>query len=273
MVVADQGLATDVGLQVLRDGGNAVDAAVATAFTLAVVLPSAGNIGGGGFMVAHVAGQSYALDFRETAPARASRDMYLDAKGETGDRSVTGALAAGVPGSVAGLWAAHEKLGSRPWASLVAPAITLAEEGWDVDAYASMVIAAEADRLARFPASAALYLPGGKPLAAGTRLRNPDLARTLRRIADKGRDGFYTGETTALLVAEMARGKGIITAADLGELSAQVAHPRDVSVSRPRRRVDAAALVRRSDARDDRRAALQVPTWRAWVGTARKPCI
>ena len=103
MVVADQALATEVGVSVLRDGGNAVDAAVATAFALAVALPSAGNIGGGGFMVAHIDGQAYALDFRETAPAAGSRDMYLDADGETGDRSVTGHLAAGVPGSVAGI--------------------------------------------------------------------------------------------------------------------------------------------------------------------------
>jgi len=215
MVVTDQALATEAGLAVLRDGGNAVDAAVATAFALAVALPSAGNIGGGGFLVAQLDGQSYALDFRETAPARAGRDMYLDAKGETGDRSVTGHLAAGVPGSVAGLWAAHEKLGSKPWASLVEPAIRLAEDGIDVDSYAAAVIGAEAERLNRFPASAALYTPGGKPLSQGMRLKNPDLARTLRRIAEGGRDGFYKGETAALLVAEMARGKGIITAKDL----------------------------------------------------------
>ncbi|MBP7779761.1 MAG: gamma-glutamyltransferase [Acidobacteria bacterium] len=215
MVVADQALATEVGVAVLRDGGNAVDAAVATAFALAVVLPSAGNIGGGGFMVAYVGGQSYALDFRETAPAAASRNMYLDARGETGDRSVTGHLASGVPGSVAGLWAAHQKLGSKPWAALIAPAIRLAEEGFEVDDYAAGVITAEADRLRRFPASAALYTPGGQPLARGARLRNLELARTLERIADGGRDGFYKGETASLLLAEMKRGKGIITAADL----------------------------------------------------------
>ncbi len=215
MVVSDQPLATDAGLAVLRDGGNAVDAAVATAFALAVVLPSAGNIGGGGFMVAHVDGASHALDFRETAPAAASRDMYLDAQGETGDRSVTGHLAAGVPGSVAGLFAAHQKLGSKPWASLVAPAIALAEDGFDVDAYAATVMASKADRLSRFPASAALYTPNGAPLAAGARLKNPDLARTLRRIASQGRAGFYSGETAQLIVAEMKRGRGIITAKDL----------------------------------------------------------
>ena len=197
----------------LRDEGNAVDAAVATAFALAVVLPSAGNIGGGGFMVAHVDGASYALDFRETAPGTGSRDMYLDARGETGDRSVTGHLAAGVPGSVAGLWAAIETR-VRP-GEPDRSAIRLAEDGFEVDEYAATVIKAEADRLARFPASAALYVPGGRPLAPGTRLKNPDLARALRRIAEGGRDGFYKGETADLLLAEMKRGKGIITARDL----------------------------------------------------------
>jgi gamma-glutamyltranspeptidase / glutathione hydrolase len=215
MVVSDQALATEAGLAVLREGGNAVDAAVATAFALAVVLPSAGNIGGGGFMVAHVDGTSHALDFRETAPAAGSRDMYLDASGDTGDRSVTGHLAAGVPGSIAGLWAAHKKLGSKPWATLVQPAIRLAEDGFEVDGYAASVITSEAERLARFPASAALYLPDGRPLQEGARLKNPDLARTLRRIAERGRDGFYRGETADLLVAEMRRGKGVITAGDL----------------------------------------------------------
>lgn len=225
MVVSDQPLATEAGLAVLRDGGNAVDAAVATAFALAVVLPSAGNIGGGGFMVAHIGGQSHALDFRETAPAAASRDMYLDAKGETGNRSVTGHLAAGVPGSVAGLWAAHQKLGSKPWASLVAPAIVLAEEGFDVDAYAATVMASEAERLKQFPASAALYTPGGTPLAAGARLKNPDLADTLRRIAEGGRSGFYTGETARLFVAEMKRGKGLVSAKDLEGYEAKWREP------------------------------------------------
>jgi len=215
MVVSDQALATDVGVAVLAAGGNAVDAAVATAFALAVVLPSAGNIGGGGFMVAHMAGESHALDFRETAPAAATRDMYLDARGETGDRPVTGHLASGVPASVAGLWEAHRRFGTQPWAALIAPAIRLAHEGFAVDDYGASVIAAEAERLRRFPASAALYTPGGQPLRSGAQLRNPALGRTLERIAEAGRDGFYKGETAALLLAEMRRGQGIITAADL----------------------------------------------------------
>src|SRR3954451_16966952 len=215
MVVTDQPLATEAGVAVLRDGGNAIDAAVATAFALAVVLPSAGNIGGGGFLVALVDGRSYALAFREKPPGGSSRNMYLAANGDIDDRSVTGRLAAGVPGSVAGLFAAHQKLGSKRWADLVQPAIRLADEGFVVDEYAATVIKTEAARLARFPASAALYLPQGQPIEVGTRLKNPDLARTLRRIADRGRDGFYTGETAALIVAEMKRGNGIMTARDL----------------------------------------------------------
>jgi gamma-glutamyltranspeptidase/glutathione hydrolase len=175
------------------------------------------NIGGGDSCRA-IDGESHALDFRETAPL-ASRDT--DAKGETGDRSVPGHLAAGVPGSVAGLWAVHQKLGSRPWAELVQPAIQLAEEGFEVDTYAAAVIRSEAERLARFPASAALYLSEGRPLAPGTRLKNPDLARTLRRIADGGRDGFYQGETATLILAEMKRGKGMVTARDLEGYEAQ----------------------------------------------------
>ncbi|MCC6242870.1 MAG: gamma-glutamyltransferase, partial [Gemmatimonadaceae bacterium] len=119
MVVSASPYATDAGLAVLRNGSNAVDAAVAVAFTLAVTYPTAGNIGGGGFLVARIGGQNVALDFREVAPAGASRDMYLDSSGQLTDRSLTGALAAGVPGSVAGLYEAHRKFGTRPWAELV----------------------------------------------------------------------------------------------------------------------------------------------------------
>ena len=215
MVVTDASLATRVGVDVLQKGGNAVDAAVATAFALAVVLPSAGNLGGGGFMVAHVTGHDWALDFRETAPGAASRDMFLDAHGNPTDKSVTGHLAAGIPGSVAGLWAAHEKLGTQPWAELLQPAIRLAEGGFPADADTVRALTDDAARLATFPASAALFLPGGKPPVEGTTLRNPDLARTLRVIAAKGSDGFYKGETAERLVAEMQRGGGIVTARDL----------------------------------------------------------
>ena len=133
MIVSEEATATHVGVEVLRAGGNAVDAAVATAFALAVTYPSAGNIGGGGFAVVRTSdGKSYALDFRETAPAGASRDMYLDANGQPTEDSVIGHRSAGVPGTVAGLWALHRKLGSRPWGELVAPAVRLADEGFVV---------------------------------------------------------------------------------------------------------------------------------------------
>jgi gamma-glutamyltranspeptidase / glutathione hydrolase len=214
-VVSDSPLASRVGADVLRGGGTAVDAAVATAFALAVTLPSAGNVGGGGFAVVSVNGQAAALDFRETAPAAATRNMYLDALGAVTDRSVTGCLAAGVPGSVAGLWALHQKFGTKPWAELVNPAVVLAERGFPVDADFSSALADEAKRLSKFPASAALFLPEGVKPAEGSRWSDPDLAHVLKRIADSGRDGFYKGETAALIAAEMKNGGGIITREDL----------------------------------------------------------
>src|SRR5215475_6363721 len=185
MIVSEEAVATHVGVEVLRAGGNAVDAAVATALALAVTYPQAGNIGGGGFAVVRTAdGKTYALDFRETAPGAATRDMYLDARGEPTSDSVLGHRASGVPGTVAGLWALHQKLGSRPWADLLAPAIRLAEEGFVVTEKLRGSIAEEGRELRKFPASAALYWPGGEPPKVGTRLVNADLGRTLRRIAE-----------------------------------------------------------------------------------------
>lgn len=215
MVASDAALGTEVGLQVLRAGGNAIDAAVATGFAMAVVYPEAGNIGGGGFIVARLAnGETVALDFREVAPAGASRDMFLDAAGNVTDKSLIGHLASGVPGAVAGLWEVHQKYGSKPWRDLVQPAIELAQEGFVIDERLARIFANDT-RLARFPASAQLFLPGGKPPAPGYRLVNPDLAATLRRIAEHGRDGFYKGETAELIAAEMQRGGGLITKQDL----------------------------------------------------------
>jgi gamma-glutamyltranspeptidase / glutathione hydrolase len=216
MVATDAPLATHVGAKVLRDGGNAVDAAVATAFALAVVFPGAGNIGGGGFLVAHMAdGKEAALDFRETAPAASTRNMYLGANGHADDRSITGELSAGVPGSVAGLWAAHERFGSRPWAELVAPAIALAEQGFVVDSEFVREIRDDSARLSRFPATKALFLPKGRVPSPGDHWSNPDLAAVLRRISASGPKGFYTGRTAELIAAEMHRGAGIITPKDL----------------------------------------------------------
>jgi gamma-glutamyltranspeptidase/glutathione hydrolase len=215
MVVSDDGLASDVGLQILRKGGNAMDAAIATAFALAVTYPEAGNLGGGGFLVARFKdGRDVALDFRETAPAAATRNMYIDEKGNVSEKSLVGHLASGVPGAVAGLHEAHQKYGKLKWGDVVAPAIALAEKGFIVSPRFSQMVLGD-ERLARFPASAALFLPNGKPVESNTLWRNPELAATLRRIAEQGRDGFYKGQTADLIVAEMKRGGGIITHEDL----------------------------------------------------------
>ncbi|MFW6079506.1 MAG: gamma-glutamyltransferase [Gemmatimonadota bacterium] len=216
MIATDAPLATRVGIEILEAGGNAVDAAVATAFALAVVYPEAGNIGGGGFMVVRTAdGETDALDFREKAPLAATRDMFVDEDGDVTDESITGHLASGVPGSVAGLEAAHRRFGSLPWSDLVRPAIALAEDGFVVNDRFAATVRGEADRLERFEASARLFLPDGRALRAGKRWRNPDLAQTLRRIAERGASGFYRGETADLIVAEMRRGGGLITHEDL----------------------------------------------------------
>jgi gamma-glutamyltranspeptidase/glutathione hydrolase len=216
MVVSGHPLASAIGRDVLRQGGNAVDAAIAIGFALAVVHPEAGNIGGGGFMVIRLAdGVVRTLDYRETAPAAATRDMYLDAQGNPSDRSRTGHLSAGVPGSVAGLAEAHRAHGRLSWATLVEPAVRLARDGFVVDAYRTRSIAGDSARLARFPASARSFLPGGRPPQPGARLVQSDLARTLEAIRDRGAAGFYQGPVAELLVAEMGRGGGLITHADL----------------------------------------------------------
>jgi gamma-glutamyltranspeptidase/glutathione hydrolase len=223
MVASDATLASKVGQQVLAAGGNAVDAAVATAFALAVVYPSAGNVGGGGFLVARVKGGDHALDFREAAPGRATRDAFLGPDGKVTDAVRSGHRASGVPGSVAGLWEAHQKLGSgrKRWDELLAPAIRLAEEGFPVDEALNKVLTALAGRLRKNPAAASLFLPNNEPPAVGAALRNPDLGRTLRRIAERGPRGFYEGETAALVVKEMEANGGLLTAQDLANYRAK----------------------------------------------------
>lgn len=215
MVVSTDAYASNVGVQVLRDGGNAIDAAVATSLALAVVNPEAGNIGGGGFMVVRLAdGRTAALDYRERAPAAAHRDMYLDEAGNLTDALFVGHLASGVPGAVAGLWTAHQQYGSLPWTALVQPAIDLAE-GFDIRERQAHSLSHAVDGLRTFETTAATFLPNGSSPTVGTRFSQPDLAATLTRIRDEGRDGFYRGRTAALIVAEMERGAGIITDADL----------------------------------------------------------
>ena len=225
MVVSGHPLASAVGLQILRQGGNAIDAAVATGFALAVVLPRAGNIGGGGFLLYRdAAGQVSALDYRETAPARATRDMYVDSAGNVSDASVTGHLAAGVPGSVAGLHEMWRTYGRLTWPALLAPAIRLAE-GHTIDAARNRDMKEEAARLRLFPASASQFLQGDTAFAAGTLWRQPDLARTLRLIADSGAAAFYEGRIAGLIADEMARGGGLITRDDLRSYRAKWRDP------------------------------------------------
>lgn len=216
MVVSGAPIASAVGRDILRGGGNAIDAAVAVGFALAVTHPEAGNIGGGGFMVIRMAdGHVHTIDYRETAPAAATRDMYLDGKGEPSELSVYGHLAPGVPGAVAGMLEAHRRLGKLPLARIIDPAIRLARDGFVIDDYRSRSIRGHVDRLAKYPASARQFLIDGRAPAPGTRWRQPDLARTLTAIRDRGRDGFYRGWVADSIVAEMGRGDGLITHADL----------------------------------------------------------
>ncbi|MBM4188627.1 MAG: gamma-glutamyltransferase [Gemmatimonadetes bacterium] len=216
VVVSGHVIASQVGRAILEQGGNAIDAAVATGFALAVVYPEAGNVGGGGFMVIRLAnGSSYALDYRETAPAKARWNMYIGPDGNPTDKSWTGHLAPGVPGSVAGLAEAHRRFGTLPWRALLEPAIALARDGFVVDQYRHRSIAGDSARLSRFAASAKQFLPDGRPPAPGSVLVQRDLAATLEAIRDRGAAGFYRGPVARLIVAEMRRGGGIISATDL----------------------------------------------------------
>src|SRR6266550_1903793 len=222
IVVSSHRIASEVGVDVLRRGGNAVDAAVAVGFALAVVHPVAGNIGGGGFMMIRLRdGTVHALDYREAAPARATPDMYVDSAGNVMASSITGHRSVGVPGSVAGMFEAHHKLGRLPWKNLLAPAIQLARDGFLLDAARSRQIEREADRLALFPASRAQFLVDSAAPPPGTRFRQPDLARTLQLIADSGPSVFYRGQVADLLVQEMQRGGGLITREDLARYQAK----------------------------------------------------
>jgi gamma-glutamyltranspeptidase/glutathione hydrolase len=222
MVASVHPRASEAGVVILAQGGNAVDAAVAVGFALAVVHPAAGNIGGGGFMVARLAdGQMFALDYRETAPGRATRDMYLDSLGNLTARSVTGHLAAGVPGSVAGLVAAQARYGRLSLAAVLEPAIRLARDGFVLDEHRATGLAYAAARLRQFEGSRATFLlPSGDTPAAGTLFLQPDLAHTLQSIADSGAGVFYEGHIADLIVNEMARGGGLISKADLASYRA-----------------------------------------------------
>ncbi len=224
MAVSNSTPASEAAAEILRRGGNAVDAAVALGFALAVTWPEAGNIGGGGYMVIRLAdGRTTAIDYREVAPLAATRDMYLDADGKLTDRSIVGHLASGVPGAVAGMAFALERYGTLSLRDVIQPAIRLARNGFVVDSgLASSIRGSE--RVSRFD-GAARFFPGGQPLATGVRLVQPELARTLEAIAAEGPAGFYRGWVADSLVAEMRRGGGIITAEDLARYQPRERRP------------------------------------------------
>ncbi|MEM7052157.1 MAG: gamma-glutamyltransferase [Acidobacteriota bacterium] len=208
--------ATEAGLAILASGGNAVDAAVATALALAVTYPEAGNLGGGGFAVLKIGDERNSLDFREVAPAAAHRDMYLDADGTARpEASLIGPLAAGVPGSPQGLWALHQRYGKLPWPEVVDPAIELARDGIIVDEHLRAVLAEEQPMLSRFPETAAFWLPDGEPPAVGTRLRQPALESTLRAYAEQGPSALTAGAIAAAVERTSRQYGGVLTAADL----------------------------------------------------------
>ncbi|ESX85607.1 MULTISPECIES: gamma-glutamyltransferase [unclassified Mesorhizobium] len=228
MVVTAQHLASEAGVEVLKKGGNAVDAAVAVGYALAVVYPNAGNIGGGGFMTIRFKdGKSTFLDFRERAPLAATKIMYLDKDGNpVKGASLDGYLAVGVPGSVAGFEMAREKYGTLPRQDLMAPAIAYAKDGFILDQGDAASFASNAARLAKDPAAAAIFLkPDGKPYGAGERLLQPDLAASLAAISEKGADAFYKGAIAGALVkASGARG-GILANSDFEQYKVRELQP------------------------------------------------
>jgi gamma-glutamyltranspeptidase/glutathione hydrolase len=228
MVVSASSIASDAGRDVLAAGGNAVDAAIATGFALAVTYPVAGNIGGGGFMVIRFPdGRATTIDFREMAPQAATPTMFTDSAGNYSARIHHGShRSVGVPGTVAGFELAHRKYGSASWSRLVDPAVRLAGDGFAAPNGLAQSLARALDGSFKpYPASAAAYSNNGAPYAAGERIRLPELARTLARIRDQGRSGFYAGETARLIADEMRRNGGLITEQDLARYEAKERTP------------------------------------------------
>ena len=219
MVVGPERLASEAGLIMLNQGGNAIDAAVATGFALAVTLPRAGNIGGGGFMLVHLAAENrnVFIDYREMAPAAATRDMFLTPEGKVDKRlAYFSHKASGVPGTVAGLIHALEQYGTLPLETVIQPAIDLAANGFTMDITLHQNLSARAERLAQDPETKRIFLrEGGEAPAIGSLFKQPDLAGTLQRIADKGLEGFYAGKTAELIASDMAANDGLITQEDL----------------------------------------------------------
>ena len=227
MVVAAEPLATDAGLEILQAGGNAVDAAVATGFALAVTLPAAGNIGGGGFMLIRMAGgEAVFVDYREEAPAAASRNMYLDAKGELiPDATIVGARSVGVPGTVAGLALAEQKYGKLGLARVMAPAIRLAAQGFPVSYAFAQSLRDGEPLLGKFDESRRIFLRDGKLYEPGDTFSQPDLAGTLRLVAEKGPEAFYRGSIAQAIASTMATYHGLVTLDDLARYQAKLREP------------------------------------------------
>ena len=227
VVVSATEISSRIGRDVLAAGGNALDAAIATGFALAVTHPTAGNIGGGGFIVIRFPdGRTTSFNFREKAPLRAHPEMFLDSAGEYSSRIHHDShLAVGVPGTVAGFALAHERYGSKPWRELVEPAVRLARDGFPVMPGLARSLASVLPSMQRYPASVAAFSRNGVPYEAGEIFKQPDLARTLERIMLQGRDGFYRGETARLIAEEMRRGGGWITEEDLARYEAKEQPP------------------------------------------------
>ena len=217
VVVTQHYLATEIGENILAQGGNAYDAAIAVGFALAVVLPRAGNIGGGGFMVIYDedSNDTYAIDYREKAPAASFRDMYLDENGEFDIlKSTFGYNAIGVPGTVHGFWSVHQRFGSLPWADLIHPAIILAERGFVMSDYMAQTLNNYSEKMSYYDETRNIFLRN-YPNLKDSRLIQNDLAKTLKRIQKDGLNGFYSGETALLIAADMKENDGLITEQDL----------------------------------------------------------
>ncbi len=227
MVVSSNTLASAIGRRVLQTGGNAVDAAIATGFALAVTHPAAGNIGGGGFMVIRFPdGKATTIDFREKAPLGAHPEMFLDENGEYSARiHHSSHIAVGVPGTVAGFALAHQRFGNLAWRRLVTPSADLARDGFELTETMARSFASVSRRMTDYPASMWVFTKNGAPYEEGDMWQQPDLSRTLGRIAEHGRDGFYRGETARLLAEEMRRNGGLITQEDLARYEAQERAP------------------------------------------------
>jgi gamma-glutamyltranspeptidase / glutathione hydrolase len=226
MVISASAIASDIGFQVIKDSGNAIDAAVATAFALAVTHPTAGNIGGGGFLVYRpTSGEPTTFDFREVAPAGSKPEMWLKDGKYDSNVHHNSHFAVGVPGTVAGLHLAWKTAGTKPWKDLVAPAITLARDGFELSEALARSLERTLPNFKRYPASLAQFSKNGQPYQAGEIFKQPDLARTLERIANDGPAGFYEGETAALIEKEMKANGGLITREDLKNYQAKQRAP------------------------------------------------